>query len=404
MPLNIVEGRIEEYRADAVRGADFIVEPSGDLFGADSDEAIRKRYYDFLRAASYGGAETIAVPVIASHGSEPGANDLHTAVRSVSEYLSAKMFEPSVTIVVPDRDLFEIDPAIRDGIERRLTGASPDAIAVSDDGVAGIVEKSLLAPEADMAMNFGMSDEEDDETDSFDEHDVPRYDFIGGTNKSAYKRPVATTSRFSFSPDKEAVPELDAEPAQDTGKEPEQEPDGLVRKMEKLSRADLQVRELYKKILREPTLNTMESRRRTETTPRNKHVKPKPRFVDRITSLLAERIAQPDESFSARLRRFVTAKDMDDVDVYKRANLSRQHWSKIISNKDYQPGKRTAVALAIALRLNIDETRDLLLSAGFALSRSYVFDLIIEYFITNGNYDIYEINEVLFKYEQPLLG
>ena len=114
-------------------------------------------------------------------------------------------------------------------------------------------------------------------------------------------------------------------------------------------------------------------------------------------------IAKPEPAFSARLRKLIIAKGLDDVEVYKRANLSRQHWSKIISHPDYQPGKRTVFALAVAMRLNIDETRDLLLAAGFALSPSYKFDLIIEYFITNRKYDIYEINEVLFQYEQPLL-
>ena len=111
-----------------------------------------------------------------------------------------------------------------------------------------------------------------------------------------------------------------------------------------------------------------------------------------------------DESFSECLRRYVINKNLDDVDVYKRANLTRQHWSKIITHKDYQPSKRTAVALALALELNLDETKDLLLSAGFALSRSYQFDMIIEYFIERRIFDVFEINEVLFKYEQPLLG
>jgi hypothetical protein len=111
-----------------------------------------------------------------------------------------------------------------------------------------------------------------------------------------------------------------------------------------------------------------------------------------------------EETFSLRLRRLIAAKGMDDVDVYKRANISRQHWSKMIGNKWYQPGKRTVLALAIALRLNLDETLDLLMPAGYTLSKSLPFDLIVEYFIVNQNYDIFELNEVLFKYEQPVFG
>ena len=120
-------------------------------------------------------------------------------------------------------------------------------------------------------------------------------------------------------------------------------------------------------------------------------------------SSFAPAIAEPEPAFSERLRRLIIAKNLNDVEVYKRANLSRQHWSKIISHPDYQPTKRTVFALAVAMRLNIDETRDLLLAAGFALSPSHTFDLIIEYFINHRKYDIYEINEVLFRYEQPLL-
>ena len=119
---------------------------------------------------------------------------------------------------------------------------------------------------------------------------------------------------------------------------------------------------------------------------------------------LAFPIEKLEESFSKCLLRLIDERGYSDPQVYKRANISRKLFNKIKNNEDYHPKKRTAVAFAFALELNVEETKDLLEKAGYALSHSRLFDVIVEHFLQEENYDIFALNEVLFQYNQPLLG
>ena len=119
---------------------------------------------------------------------------------------------------------------------------------------------------------------------------------------------------------------------------------------------------------------------------------------------LADLLAQTDAGFSETLLKLIDKTGKKDSEIYTKANLSRQHFSKIRNNPHYQPTKPTAIALALALELDLEQTRDLIGRAGYALTGSSKFDVIIMYFIREKNYNLFDINAALFEFDQSLLG
>lgn len=119
---------------------------------------------------------------------------------------------------------------------------------------------------------------------------------------------------------------------------------------------------------------------------------------------LAQVMEEVGETFQERLLRLIDERDMTNAEVYKKANLDRKLFSKILCNPSYHPRKHTVLSFAIALELNLDETKDLLARAEYALSPSSKFDLVVEYFIVHGVYDVFTINTALFDYGLPMLG
>lgn len=119
---------------------------------------------------------------------------------------------------------------------------------------------------------------------------------------------------------------------------------------------------------------------------------------------LDELLAKTDAGFTETLLKLIDRSGKKDSEVYKRANISKQHFSKIRSNLSYRPTKATAVAFAIALELNLEQTNDLIGRAGYTLTNSSRFDVIIQYFIREKNYNMFDINMTLFKYDEMTLG
>ena len=144
--------------------------------------------------------------------------------------------------------------------------------------------------------------------------------------------------------------------------------------------------------------------RRRGMEPRESRALPRPCTYMAAPSSLEDMLKQADAGFTETLLKIIDKTGKKDSEIYKKANLSKQHFSKIRNNPNYKPTKATALALAIALELNLEDTKDLIGRAGYALTNSSKFDLIIRYFIEQKNYNIVEINLALYEFDQALLG
>lgn len=128
------------------------------------------------------------------------------------------------------------------------------------------------------------------------------------------------------------------------------------------------------------------------------------RLASDSSETLEDMLSEIDDDFAVTLLKIIDRKGVTEVSCYKKANVSKQTWYKIMNDKHYKPSKNTVIAFAIALELTLEETQSLLATVGFTLSKSNKFDVIIQYFLLKGEYDIFVINETLFKFDQVCLG
>lgn len=360
-------GRIEvgEAALTSAFGLDarFIIHTVGPVWqGGQKGEAedVRRCYRNSLRLAREHGCESIAFPLLStgSYGF-PKGEALQIALSEISDFLSKE--EMLVSLAVFDGESFELSGKLFEGIDSYI----------DENYVADRLAEEYPVFSAEMETDSRRGDS------AWREKSAP-------LNPSLFRK-VGGKEPPKDSPGEFAAPMAAAMPRECSQKQknfrnmpqkpsppaaaiavPEQEPLGKGKKKGKLK-------------------SLFSGKKAAERS-------------------LEDVVAQLGETFQERLFGLIDEKGLTDVEVYKRANLDRKLFSKIRCNVDYRPKKTTAIALAVAMELNLDETKDLLSRAEMALSPSSKFDLIITYFIEQEVYDVYTINLALFQHEQPMLG
>lgn len=323
-----------------------IIHTVGPVYGKDpanQDRLLGDCYRNSLRLAAENGFESIAFPLISSgiYG-YPKDKALNIATNAIKDFLQESETDMQVFLVVYDKASFEISRTLYEDIRSYI-----------DEREVRPPAASRMPEDVSVNMPFGAP-----APDAFPVDAAPAPDdFPGNTGKHDY------TAKENPPHDEISHPQAKSFP-----------------RTKPLS--DRQTNSSSEAVCKQASMSLLDALR------------------DRS---LADLLDRKSETFSEMLLRLIDEKGMTDVEVYKRANIDRKLFSKI-RKKDYVPKKATVFALIIGLRLNMDEARDLLSRAGFAFSESLRLDIIIEYFIEHERYDIYEINETLFAFDEALLG
>ena len=359
-------------------------------------DAVRNCYMNSLRLAKRLGCESIAFPLIATgvYGF-PKAEALRIAISVFGEFLVDE--EMQITLVVFDPESFVMSGKLFSEIDSYI-----DENYVSIQADAEYMDHTVYSvgyPCEDQDYydedQGGYEDEDLDESvdETQDEADE------SALRKSEKKdRRLLFDKRRSASKGQHELRKRDVSSKQD-----------VTKKRSLFRKRSTSKKQSESEIYSEASIDSMEidGSHFEDSSP----MPPKPPLPTMMqasmgmpASSLDDIMAHVADTWQESLFRLIDEKGFTDVEVYKRANVDRKLFSKIRSNTSYQPKKITAVAFALALQLNIDQTKDMLARAGYALSPSSKFDLIVRYFIENEVYDTYTINLALFEHDQPLLG
>lgn len=342
-------------------------------------EAVRSCYMNSLKLAKKLGCESIAFPLIATgvYGF-PKAEALRIAVSVFSEFLVDE--EMQITLVVFDSESFVLSGKLFSGVDSYIDENYVSEQTDAEYNMGSAVYSAGYPSKDQDYYNDEDQDESIDETqdgaDDEDQDDIDNNPRIYGNKdrRSLFFRKQSESKR----------------------------------------RSGFKKRSLFQKQIKseehsEASIDSMETDEAFfEDSSPMPMMSPMPSMMQASISMpvgsLDDIMAHVEDTWQESLFRLIDEKGFTDVEVYKRANIDRKLFSKIRSNAAYQPKKITAVAFALALQLNIDQTKDMLARAGYALSPSSKFDLIVRYFIENEVYDTYTINLALFEHDQPLLG
>ena len=318
----------------------------------DEEKLLRACYEQSLKLAKRQGCASVAFPLISAgnHGF-PKPLALQTALNAISEFLMDN--EMQVYLVVFSRDAFQLSEKLFQGVssfidENYIQEKNLQQYGLEDNcALRGTLREAMLREQMRRRQ----------ETAGYDAGPCPPMAAEPSPPKAAPCPPMASEP----SPPKAApCPPMAAEPSPPKAAPQEARPKAA------------------KKGIFLP------------------FARPKPS--------LADLLAETDAGFSETLLKLIDETGKKDSEIYTKANLSRQHFSKIRNNPHYQPTKPTAIALALALELDLEQTRDLIGRAGYALTSSSKFDVIIMYFIRERNYNLFDINAALFEFDQSLLG
>ena len=342
-------------------------------------EAVRSCYENSLKLAKELGCESIAFPLIATgvYGF-PKDEALKIAISVFSDFLAGEDME--ITLVVFDKESFVLSDEIFSGVDEYIDDNYAKS-TLDEEYAADRCERDTVIEDASPNETFASA---------VDSSRGGLRNLFGMLGKMGRKN--GSVSMHESVAREAAADDFCDDGADETSDEEclAEEPEGRPAASAQMAPSAMRMAPSFD----EPVRSNASARMLNAPAAGTKA---------KQTRSLDDLMANVSETWQESLFRLIDEKGYTDTEVYKRANVDRKLFSKIRSNADYQPKKITAVAFALALNLNLDETKDLIGRAGYALSPSSKFDLIIEYFIENEVYDTYTINLALFEHDQPLL-